>query len=326
MKKSLLVIISLAACLTLPREKVWPQTPVRMGITSASFGHAPYYVAKDMGFFKREGLDTEVIVMNRDDLTLQALVADSIHFGVIPPNLILNVRQRGLTNIKMIAGSFNGTTYSLIALPKYKKLEDLKGSRLAVSSLTAGSTLMMMYVLKQRGLIYPRDYNVINAGGSTTRWVALQSKQVDAAILAEPLSVIAVDQGFSNVGDAYKLLPDYQLSGVTANEEWVGKNRDIAIRFLKAMLATYKWLHENRDEAIAALPKIMKVNKQYVPGSWEVYTKFQIWPKDGKVNIKGVRTVLEILQEAGTFKKPLPRAEDMIDHTYLEEAHKALGY
>ncbi len=325
MKKTLW-IISLAACLTLPSGKVWPQTRVRIGITSASFGHAPYYVARDMGFYKREGLDTEVIVMNRDDLTLQALVADSINFGVIPPNLILNVRQRGLTNIKMIAGSFNGTTYSLIALPKYKKLEDLKGSRLAVSSLTSGSTLMMMYVLKQHGLIYPRDYNVINAGGSTTRWVALQTKQVDAAILAEPLSIIAVDQGFSNVGDAYKLLPDYQLSGLTANEDWIKRDRDITVRFLKAMLATYKWLHENRDEAIAALPKIMKVNKQYVPGSWEVYTRFQIWPKDGKVNIKGVRTVLEILEEAGTLKKPYPRAEEMIDHSYLEEAHKALGY
>jgi ABC-type nitrate/sulfonate/bicarbonate transport system substrate-binding protein len=176
MKKTLLWIISLAACLCFSTEQVWPQTRIRIGITSASFGHAPYYVARDMGFYKKEGLDTEVIVMNRDDLSLQALVADSIHFGVIPPNLILNVRQRGLTNIKMIAGSFNGTTYSLIALPKYKKLEDLKGSRLAVSSLTAGSTLMMMYVLKQRGLIFPRDYTVINAGGSTTRWVALQSK------------------------------------------------------------------------------------------------------------------------------------------------------
>ena len=176
MKKTLLCIISLAACLAVPSRNVWPQTRVRIGITSASFGHAPYYVARDMGFYKKEGLETEVIVMNRDDLSMQALVADSITFGVIPPNLILNVRQRGLTNIKMIAGSFNGTTYSLIALPKYKKLEDLKGSRLAVSSLTAGSTLMMMYVLKQRGLIFPRDYNVINAGGSTTRWVAL-SKQ-----------------------------------------------------------------------------------------------------------------------------------------------------
>src|ERR687895_31961 len=54
------------------------QTPVKVGIISPTFGHAPFYVAREKGFFRKEGLVGEVIVMNRDELIMQALVSDSI--------------------------------------------------------------------------------------------------------------------------------------------------------------------------------------------------------------------------------------------------------
>ena len=61
------------------------QTHVKIGIVSPTFGHAPFYVAREKGFFRAEGLVGEVIVMNRDDLILQSLVSDSIQFGNISP-------------------------------------------------------------------------------------------------------------------------------------------------------------------------------------------------------------------------------------------------
>src|SRR4029078_9559599 len=107
--------------------------------------HQPYvwscafYIAREKGFYKAEGLIGEVIVMNRDDLILQSLVSDSIQFGNISPSAVFPARDQGLTDVKMIAGSFNGTTYSIIANAKFKTLESLKGATSAVSSLQAGS-------------------------------------------------------------------------------------------------------------------------------------------------------------------------------------------
>ena len=167
---------------------------------------------------------------------------------------------------------------------------------------------------------------MFNVGGSTTRWVALQTKQVDAAVLAEPLSVIAVEQGFSNLGDAYKLLPDYQLSGVAIKEEWAKKHSDVVVRFLKALVSSFRWLHDNREEAFVTLVKITNLKKEYIPGSWETYTKAQIWPRDGEINLKGVRTVIEILDGEGRLKRPLPKPEDMVDMSYIQQARAALGW
>jgi NitT/TauT family transport system substrate-binding protein len=125
------------------------QTPVKVGIISPTFGHAPFYVAREKGFFRKEGLLGEVIVMNRDELIMQALVSDSIQFGNISPSALFPAREQGLTNLKMIVGSFNGTTYMIVGQPKFNTLEQLKGAKLAVSSLTAGSTQVLKYILKQ---------------------------------------------------------------------------------------------------------------------------------------------------------------------------------
>ena len=293
------------------------QTHVKIGIVSPTFGHAPFYVAREKGFFRAEGLVGEVIVMNRDDLILQSLVADSIQFGNISPGAFFPARDQGLTDLKVIAGSFNGTTYSIIANAKFKTLEQLKGAKLAVSSLQAGSTQVLKYILKQRGLVYPRDYNLIRAGGTTLRWAALQTQQVDGAILAEPVSVIAVEKGFANLGDAYKLVPGYMLAGVFVREGWAAKNKDLTLRFLRAFHNALKWLHDNRAEALDLLPKITTLQKQYVQSAWETYTK-AVWPRDGRASPKGLQLVIDMMVEEGLLKKPV-KPEDVIDHSYLQE-------
>ena len=297
---------------------------IRIGIIAATFGYAPVFVAKEKGFFKREGLYPEIVIISRNEQIVQALISDSLQFGNVPPNLLAVLLQQGNRDIKLIAGSFNGTTYSLIALPKYKKMEDLKGGTKLMSGITSAAALMMKQMLKERGVLYPRDYSLLSIGGSTPQFTALQSGQVDAALLAQPLSIMAVEQGLSNLGDAYKLMPDYQLSAIGVREGWAQKNRGIVIRYLKALLSTYRWLHDNREEAIKILPGITKLDPKYIAKSWETYTQTQIWPRNGEVNLKGVQTVLNLIAEEGALKKPLPKPEDIVDSSYLEEARKAL--
>jgi ABC-type nitrate/sulfonate/bicarbonate transport system substrate-binding protein len=206
-------------------------------------------------------------------------------------------------------------------------MEDLKGgARLGMSGFTSAGTMMMKQLLKERGVIYPRDYSLISIGnGSAGLYQALQTGQIDAALLAQPLSLIAIEQGLSNLIDAYKVLPEYQLSAIGVREGWAQKNRSLVLRYLKALLSTYQWLHDNRDEAIKLLGPITKLERKYIPASWEVYTKTQIWPRNGEVSVKGVQTILNLMAEDGVLKKPLPKVEDIMATGYLDEARKALG-
>ncbi len=300
---------------------------IRIGIISTVFGYAPVYVAREKGFFKREGLYPEIVVITRNENIVSALVSDSLQFGNVPPNLLLTMHQQGFSDIKLIAGSFNGTTYSLVGLSKHKRIEDLKGgARLGMSGFTSAGTMMMKQLLKDRGVIYPRDYSLISIGnGSAGLYQALQTGQIDAALLAQPLSLIAIEQGLSNLVDAYKVLPEYQLSAIGVRDGWAQKNRGLVVRYLKALLSTYQWLHDNRDEAIKLLGPITKLERKYIPPSWDTYTKTQIWPRNGEVSVKGVQTILNLMAEDGVLKKPLPKVDDIMAAGYLDEARKALG-
>ncbi|MSP38368.1 MAG: ABC transporter substrate-binding protein [Deltaproteobacteria bacterium] len=320
---SLLPALALLLCAQVARA----EDTIRIGIISTVFGYAPVFVAKEKGFFKREGLYPEIVVISRNENIVQALVSDSLQFGNVPPNLLLTMQQQGFGEIKLIAGSFNGTTYSLVALAKHKKIEDLKGgARLGMSGFTSAGTMMMKQLLKERGVIYPRDYSLISIGnGSAGLLQGLQAGQIDAALLAQPLSLIAIEQGLSNLLDAYKVLPEYQLSAIGVRDGWAQKNRPLVVRYLKALLSTYQWLHDNRDEAIKLLGPITKLERKYIPASWEVYTKTQIWPRNGAVSVKGVQTLLNLMAEDGVLKKPLPRVEDIMASSFLDEARKALG-
>jgi len=306
---------------------VGAEDTIRIGIISTVFGYAPVFVAKEKGFFKREGLYPEIVVISRNENIVQALVSDSIQFGNVPPNLLLTMHQQGFSEIKLIAGSFNGTTYSLIALAKHKRMQDLKGgARLGMSGFTSAGTMMMKQLLKERGVIYPRDYSLISIGnGSAGLYQALQTGQIDAALLAQPLSLIAIEQGLSNLVDAFKVLPEYQLSAIGVREGWAQKNRGLVVRYLKALVSTYQWLHDNRDEAIKLLGPITKLDRKYIPASWETYTKTQIWPRNGEVSVKGIQTILNLMAEDGVLKKPLPKVEEIIASSYLDDARKVLG-
>jgi NitT/TauT family transport system substrate-binding protein len=320
-----LLTLALVLCAAYPRAARADDT-IRIGIISTVFGYAPVFVGREKGFFKREGLTPEIIVITRNENIVSALVSDSLQFGNVPPNLLLTMHQQGLRDIKLIAGSFNGTTYSLIALAKHRRIEDLKGGKLGMSGFTSAGTMMMKQLLKDHGVLYPRDYTLISIGnGSAGLFQALQAGQIDAALLAQPLSLIAIEQGLSNLVDAYKVLPEYQLSAIGVRESWAQKNRGLVVRYSKALLSTYQWLHDNRDEAIKLLAPITKLDRKYIPNSWEVYTKTQIWPRNGEVSYKGVQTILNLMAEDGVLKKPLPKVEDIIATSYLDEARKALG-
>jgi len=318
-----LLIVSMVQCTAMRDSSV--DDTIRIGIVSTVFGYGPVFVAKEKSFFKREGLTPEIVVISRTENIVQALLSDSLQFGDVPPNLLLTMRQQGFSDVKLILGSFNGTTYSLIALPKYKTIEDLKGANLGISSLTSASTLMLKQLLKEHGLLYPRDYSLLTIGGSAPLFQAVQTGQIDGALIAQPLSLIAIEQGFSNLVDAYKVMPEYQLTGTGVREGWAQRNRGLVVRYLKAMLSSYQWLHDNGDEAIKLLGQITKLDRKYIPSAWEVYTKTQIWPRNGEVSIKGVQTLLNLMAEEGTLKKPPPKAEDIVAANFLEEAKKALG-
>lgn len=112
---------------------------------------------------------------------------------------------------EIIGGNLNKLPFSLIAAKHIKSNEDLRGGRVGVSSIATGSSSLIMKICTSHGLEYPRDYTLVPCSPIQARWEQLQSGDIDAGLQGVPLNHIALDAGYSDLGDISSVLPDFQF-------------------------------------------------------------------------------------------------------------------
>jgi ABC-type nitrate/sulfonate/bicarbonate transport system substrate-binding protein len=304
----------------------WSQEKVKfpVGASSKTLGYGPLWVAWKQGFFDQQGLDAQVVLLRGTPPTVQALVAGSVYVGGATPDAVMEVTERGL-DLVMVTGVINGLTHAIMGGKNYKRYEDLRGATIGGQSLTSGITFPLRQVLKSKGLEYPRDYKLINVGGTADLFAALSSGQIAAAPLAIPLSFAAEEAGFNVIGWYRDVLPNYQLTALTVRRSWAETNRPLLIRFAKSMVLAMRWVYENKEPAIDFLAKEMKLKPEHARKGWEYYTANRIWYPDADINVDGVKTLVQIFAEQGQFKGTPPSPGRYIDQSYLREALKELG-
>ena len=169
---------------------------VTIAYTSVSPQYAPVWIAKEAGFFRRNGVSAQLVYMRGGVLVTQALVSNDVNFinagggGVVDAVL-------GGADIFMIASPINQEPQVLVAKKEIKDIRQLRGRRLAVNSLAGPAMLSLKMILGASGLDPERDVTYLATGPSASRYSALQLGQVEAATLAPPFTFAARKAGYT---------------------------------------------------------------------------------------------------------------------------------
>ena len=321
-KQAWLVICFLFAlpALGLAREEF--EFPV--AASSKVLGYAPLWVASGMGFLKREGLNSEVTAMRGTAASMQALVSDSIHVALAANDGPIGLVEKGLS-VAMIAGG-SKTTHMIMGGKGFKTYEDLRGATIGSSTLTSGTAFLLRRVLKTRGLEYPRDYKLVNVGGSGPAFSALSTGNIAAAILSVPISFRAQEMGFNLIGRVSDVFPNYLLSSFSVRPEWAAAHRSEVVRFLKAVLQARKWLEDNRKAGAEFLAKELDMKPKLALKGLDYYLTHRAWEPDLNIDMDGLRTVVEIYAEQANLPASAPSPQKYVDLSYLHQAWKELGW
>ena len=295
-----------------------------VGASSKTLGYSPLWVATKKGFFDQQGFDVQLVLLRGVPMTLQALAAGSLHFGSGGPEPYIEASERGLDFV-VTGGIINGMAQFLIAGRNYKTYEDLRGATFGTSSLSGGIITALKEALKLKGLEYPRDYKLlVIAGGSSANLAALQSGQIAATTVAVPLNYAAEEAGLNIIGRLSEGIPYFQTNALVTRRLWAEKNRQLAIRFMKAMLLTFRWMYQNPDAAVDFLSKEMELKPMHARKGWEFYTQNRFWPPDGDVTMEGLKNNIRIYAEQSGAKGPLPNPAKYVDQSYLRDALKEI--
>ena len=295
-----------------------------LSASSKTLGYSPLWVAQKQGFFDRQGLDAQLVLVSGADKSTMALVGGSVYVGSGSIDATIGAAEQG-ADLVATGGVINGLTHMLMGAKKFKSYEDLRGANIGSSGITSGTAFVLRRMMASKGLQYPKDYNLVNVGPSAQSYLALTANRVDAALIAVPLSSDAAELGYNIIGRAADIIPNYQLTEISTRRSWAEKNRPVMVRFMKAMVLAMRWLYDNKEPAIDFLAKEMRLKPEHARKGWEYYTEHKIWNPNAEANVEGVRTVIQIMADRGLLKAPLPSPAKYLDNSYLQEALKELG-
>jgi ABC-type nitrate/sulfonate/bicarbonate transport system substrate-binding protein len=321
MKRNLfaLILLTLLPALAVAQERI--KFPV--GVSSKVLGYGHLWAAWRLKYFEREGLDAEVVLMRGTAPAVQAMIAGSISAALVANDGPIAAVEQGM-DIVMVAAS-SKLTHMLIGGKNYKTWEDLRGSTIGSSTLTSGTAFVLRRALKVKGLEYPRDYKLLNVGGTTSAFAAMSAGQIAAAMLAVPNAFQAQEAGFNVIGRVADILPNYLLSAYSVRRSWAEKNRPLVVRFLKAVVRAKKWFEQDRKTATEFLAKEFQLSPSLAEKGLDYYLANQTWPPELEIEMDGLRTVIDIYAEQTGMKGSIPSPEKYVDQSYLRQALKELG-
>lgn len=303
------------------------KTPLSFYIISKTVGHAPFWLAEKKGFFAQENLDVKLGVTGSISTILSTVAGGATALSAAGGTDTILAIQKGAP-VVMVGGNLNAMTWTLVGQKPYKTMKELKGQVVGVSGISDVMGTAVKAVMRTQGMEYPRDYTLVQLGGTPNQWAAIQKGQVAATALAIPWGKQAVDAGYTEIAWLADYVPNFLLTVVIADRNWLAKspeNRATTVRLMKAMVRTYRWLAENKAEAVAWIAEEFKMKPEYAEHAWEQYTR-RVWPsRDGRVSRQAVADTMTVMQDFAMITPPLPSPDAIMDQGIVEQALKELG-
>jgi NitT/TauT family transport system substrate-binding protein len=243
---------------------------VTMARTTGSIGMVPLEFGVNRGYFKKQGLDVQLITVRQSDVIIAATVGGELNFMDIIPTAIL-ASVRGLP-IRTIAVVLKRAPYVLIGQPNVRSPEELKGKRIGVSSVGGMSAYLVREIIARKGLNPDRDVTFLAIGGTSARTAALFGGTIDAALVVAPDNYALERKGYRRLLMASDYV-NYPLSGVAASSDFLAKNKAVAISFLKGLMEGAKFARENKSDTLSFIKSYLKVPDEEAEKSYDFLIK-----------------------------------------------------
>jgi ABC-type nitrate/sulfonate/bicarbonate transport system substrate-binding protein len=229
---------------------------ITIGISTPGLYEIPTEIAQRKGFYKDEGLEVRKVVV-RTGLHIAALMAGELDYSTVS-GLVGRATMQGLP-VKGVMGWFDRPLHILVARPGYKTIGDLRGKRIAVSTIGAAPHIIVREALTQAGVNPDKEVAMLAVGGSSDRLNALVSGAVDATALdlayidrAEKLGLVPL----LYLGDIVNL----RLGGFGVSMDKIQKNPRQIVRTIRATLKGVRSLKDNRSDTLAIMRDYLHVS------------------------------------------------------------------
>ena len=265
-------------------------------------GYGPLYIARDKGFFKQNGVDVDLIVMEDPKERFPTLMADRIQMiaSTVDTALLYLKKPTDFQYVVAIDDSDGGD--GIVALKDIKTIADLKGRRVGVNEGSV-SEFYLNVLLTKDGL-QESDLQTVNmtAADAGSAFVA---RRVDAAVTWEPWLSRGKATDFGHLLVDSSSTPGLITDVIIVNADWANAHRSDVAAVVKSWDEAVAYYEAHPDEAIDIMAKGV--------GGWLKD------PKDFRETLKGIkfydaaanRTFFGTKEKPGPLQNTVQRAIDI---------------
>ncbi|SHJ69456.1 ABC transporter substrate-binding protein [Desulfofundulus thermosubterraneus] len=282
-------------------------------------GYGPLFLARDKGFFKEEGLDVEISVIQGLAERKAALKGNKVDGMATTLDIESTLEAEGvpLKIIWALDDSYGGD--GIVAKKDIKSVADLKGRTVALDVGTT-SHFFLLNCLEKAGLS-ENDIKMVQSGSAGDAGQAFVAGKVDAAVTWEPWLSRGVKEGNGNLIITSRETPGLIVDAVAFRKDFAESHPREMQAIVNGLAKAMKFYAGNQEEAVKIMAKGLDMKPEGFLDGIRLYSL-----EDNLKFFNG--EIQKTLQKAVDFyydKKVIntrPDINQMIDGSYLEKAPK----
>jgi len=316
-KRFIGLLISLWLFLSLATHGWGQMTKLNLAYTATSPYQAVLIIAKEAGFFQKNNLDVSLIFTAGGSLGIQAMMGGDVAMTLADGSASVAASLAGV-DVMIIASFLNTFPYSLVSQPEIKKVEQLVGGKIAVSRFGSATDLGVRMALARVGLNPEKDVTLLQIGAQTARFVALQSKNVQATIITPPFTLTARKAGFNTLIDMAQLNIPYQLTGLLATKSYIKTHRETVMTLVRSLVEGIHFYKRDKEASIKIMAKYLQTNDREALDETYNQIALKIVPEKPYPTLAGIKTILDELAVKNP-KAKAARPEDFADSSFVKK-------
>lgn len=272
---------------------------LRIGLSSISATSGSIWVAEERGIFKKHGLDAEVIIIGGGAArVVSSLIAGEIQFSVGGGDAVIRSHLKGADTV-LAASPLKTGLQRMLVKPEIKTPADLKGKKIGVTRFGSASHWVLQLFLRKWGMSTD-DVQILQLGSSPAMLASLDKGGIDGAVFTIPTYFLAEDRGYRTLADPTDMGIYYLQNSVDTTRGYIRRNRDQALRVVKALCEGIAYFRKHKKESLDVLQKKLRIQSaqerdvKYLELSYNLLAD-KFYNSAPYANPKAIQTTLEFV-------------------------------
>ena len=319
-------LAALAAASFVAPNAAHAQTKISVGLptTPPNVVHMPVIVAKDLGLYKKHGVEVDIVALEDGVKVYRAMLAGNIDVGMSPGSVTIIGRSNGAA-AKAILSNSPKFEASMVVRDNVKTMADLKGKRIGIQQPGGFADINSRAVLRA-AKVDPKDVSFVTI--ATEDVPALVADQIDTGILHIEQELFAKTKvpTLHAIARMWELQPKTLYLVAAATEKTIAEKKAALQAFVNANIEATRIIYSDKAKVMPIFVKHTGYPEKVLSETYDFMLKECIWDANTGLSDERVKFTADLMTRVGNIKEgKTPSYADIVDTSFGKKSIETLG-